>query len=554
MCSNCILWNGYYPENYNDAAVDQILNTIGTKGTDQRKLGVGSLWTYHLTDLNRMKQSMQKMLDLSLARNFPIFISLDGFQWWDNLKNLWNWWDPSDPATYNPENKNNVEWTSWNPNDAIKISWRSWGKQLRVKPHPNIASPAFIQANKDALKNLVPIIVNWYNNLPDNKKYLLGGVSFSQEVDIGVNYTYYKDGNSYLGKPESSDPDETNFLKDSVQLGYAAVKTAGLKSSGALTEDDLDTVVRNYIEELNSYAVSLGIPRHKIFNQVGGKGFAPFEHPSNLVFSTAKASITPHGNPGWSFYAGVAENAATYPALTEALNLSGNSLWGSPEYLPYKRDRQGWIDSLRNSLNFRNNKFINITSWEGILGGKDVYAPAVGAIRQVLNETPVCVLGTPQINRPIAVSGSQFTLNWTQSADTLATYINCANSPKLTNQGTFNPANIVVNQMTTETSFQKSGFNNGTYYCQVITDGCDPAKRTLSEIVSFTIGSSPSPTPKPIIPGDTNSDGKVNISDFGVWKTQYLTKTGLTADFNSNGKIDIGDFGIWKAEYLKTKI
>ncbi len=65
------------------------------------------------------------------------------------------------------------------------------------------------------------------------------------------------------------------------------------------------------------------------------------------------------------------------------------------------------------------------------------------------------------------------------------------------------------------------------------------------------------PTKVPTIPpkklGDANGDGKVNLLDFGTWKTEYLTKTGLNSDFDKNNKVNIADFAVWKAEYLKTK-
>ncbi len=58
---------------------------------------------------------------------------------------------------------------------------------------------------------------------------------------------------------------------------------------------------------------------------------------------------------------------------------------------------------------------------------------------------------------------------------------------------------------------------------------------------------------KCIFTGDANGDGKANLLDFGTWKTEYLTKTGLNSDFDKNNKVNIADFAVWKAEYLKTK-
>ncbi len=53
--------------------------------------------------------------------------------------------------------------------------------------------------------------------------------------------------------------------------------------------------------------------------------------------------------------------------------------------------------------------------------------------------------------------------------------------------------------------------------------------------------------------GDANADGKINIADFAIWKTEYLTKNGTKSDFDKNGKVTIADFAIWKTEYLRLK-
>ena len=50
--------------------------------------------------------------------------------------------------------------------------------------------------------------------------------------------------------------------------------------------------------------------------------------------------------------------------------------------------------------------------------------------------------------------------------------------------------------------------------------------------------------------GDANRDGAVNLVDFGIWKTEYLSGIKNKADFNKDGSVNLVDFGIWKGEYL----
>ncbi len=52
----------------------------------------------------------------------------------------------------------------------ILIPWFVALHKLRWKP-PDVGSPAFLQAQVEALNILVPPIASWYNSLPDNKKY-----------------------------------------------------------------------------------------------------------------------------------------------------------------------------------------------------------------------------------------------------------------------------------------------------------------------------------------------------------------------------------------------
>ncbi|MBU4210066.1 hypothetical protein KKC08_00145 [Patescibacteria group bacterium] len=60
--------------------------------------------------------------------------------------------------------------------------------------------------------------------------------------------------------------------------------------------------------------------------------------------------------------------------------------------------------------------------------------------------------------------------------------------------------------------------------------------------------------------GNANCDTKINISDFAIWKTEYLKyrdqplpANNYNSDFNCDQKVTISDFAIWKTEYLKTR-
>jgi hypothetical protein len=50
-----------------------------------------------------------------------------------------------------------------------------------------------------------------------------------------------------------------------------------------------------------------------------------------------------------------------------------------------------------------------------------------------------------------------------------------------------------------------------------------------------------------LIPGDYNRDGRVNNTDYGVWRGAFGTSGAtLAADGNGNGVVDAADYVIWR--------
>lgn len=80
----------------------------------------------------------------------------------------------------------------------------------------------------------------------------------------------------------------------------------------------------------------------------------------------------------------------------------------------------------------------------------------------------------------------------------------------------------------------------------------------------INISPTPTPTPPltstPLKPGDVNGDQKVNLTDYSLWKEQFIlgelgTKDlSSSADFNQDKKVNILDYGIWKQEYLESLV
>lgn len=385
----CCPWNWQTPDQITEGAVDEIIQKVGVVPSATNKyLGIGIIIPYlespcpsDICNGNDV-QTIQKVLDISLKKDMPVLIKLDGFSWWETRPDLWNWWDPTKPG-YNPENINNVEWTSWDASSsATKIAWRNWGHQIRVKPHPNLGSLTYIAEKKHKLKQLLPIIKNWFVNLPPAKKYLFAGVVLDNELSVGVNFTYYPHGNDYLNQPIAQDP--FHYLDPNAglsfgfeQLGYAAVKSYGIKSFGTLTASDLNEVIKRHSEMLAQTAADAGLPKDKVF--VHGLGNITPNNPDLFSYGSI---INQNSTAGWSMYE-YANNPSLAPGLSKTL-IQTDQPWGAVEWLPTKaQSEQDWQQALENTLNFKNNKLVALYNWEGMSTNQN----ALQAIRNVLGIT-----------------------------------------------------------------------------------------------------------------------------------------------------------------------
>ncbi len=522
------LWNMNNQSRINATAVNDIIDKIGTRGNSSgtRKVGVGVLVFYNRYDIANIEQSIDNLLVTSQITDIPIFISLDGFQWWDKYPEIWNWWNPS-AVGYNPNNINNVEWTCADSSCAINMSWRNWGSEFLTKPHPNLASPTFINHQKTILGILIPKITNWYKQLPADKKWLFGGVSLEVEADIGGNYYYYPNGIN----PNTPNPGPG--IAKSTQLGFAAIKSLGL--AGGITQSNLNAVIKYYLDSLDQFAYDQGIPRNKIFNHVGGTDLYPgWVNKPNLVFQNSSSAITQFGNPGWSFYGDITSNPQNYPGLTNALNQIGNIEWASPEWLTDASNYTNWVTSLRNSLNFRNNRFINIANWEGMARDKQY---VLDAIKTVANEAPSCWVTSPSIDS-INTSNLSTVFNWQKGSNNNSIHLYISNKNEFNTSGILNVLNISNLLVTNVSTATFNYLKNGQYYWQLVADGCSNQRKIING--SFEITISPTITPTPIASlGDYNHDGTVDLVDFSIWKTKYLA-----------GQATLVDFTVWKSAYL----
>lgn len=369
-----IIVNGIAPT---PESFDEVASVFG-KTTDRKTaIGVGFILSYFQMSPEAAAERLKKYFSLSEQFDLPVMVQLDGEQWWDNRPDLWNWWDDKKPG-YNPENRKNVEWTAWTPDSAVKIGWRNWGRQLRVLPMPNLMSPAYRDACHIEMGKLIPIVIEWWNSLPKEKKYLLVGIKMGWESAIGVNNWYYPNGNSLLNQPEKNDPIyglTTDSLPDRgvTAIGYASVSKLGLANSGQLKEEQLTKVVQLHLEDLCKFAADHGVPRDRLFTHCGG-----WSQGETLY----TAAINKYSCPGWSFYKYAVDPKADITAM-KTLESSDAPYWGAVEWLLQgDHTKEQWKSALKNTMSDNRIRYMCIYNWRGIKNNVN----CISAIKEIIQK------------------------------------------------------------------------------------------------------------------------------------------------------------------------
>jgi hypothetical protein len=354
---------------------EQVARTTGGRSPEHIGIGIAAIFSYLNQPREQTKRDLSEFLALSEEFNIPVVVQLDGEQWWEGRPDLWNWWDPKSPG-YDSANRENVEWYGWGPQYAMKIAWRNWGRQIRVLPPPNFMSKRYRDACHEEMRIFVPLVLQWWRRLPAERKGLFIGIKLGWESAIGVNSFYLPDGNALLGRPEADDPQvvlkgERVPDRGVAAIGYAAVTTAGLATSGTLKEADLATIVARHLKDLCGLAAKLGVPREKLFTHVGGW------KEEELLYD---AALNRYTCPGWSFYRH-AIDASKDKGVQRVLSRSDAPYWAAVEWmLMDDSSATDWHDALMRTLAIPKCRYLCIYNWSGI---RDNHG-AVEGIRAVL--------------------------------------------------------------------------------------------------------------------------------------------------------------------------
>lgn len=110
----------------------------------------------------------------------------------------------------------------------------------------------------------------------------------------------------------------------------------------------------------------------------------------------------------------------------------------------------------------------------------------VGSFTIKPGESTTCIATAATLNQP-EVNGSKVTLGWTKGENISATYIGISTSKEVNTDGTLKKLDVVNDATGKKTQFIRDNLPPKTYYWSVISDGCRPTQRKVSEIGSFEI-------------------------------------------------------------------
>lgn len=334
----------------------------------------------HDCDSGETERSIRAFLNACEELKVPCGITLDPYQFWYE-SNLWNWFDPENSrlrsekyrkcrmdklfqhecykylGTCKNNNNNKNSRTTSN-----KKQWRNWGSQFRMPtPQPNIASPQLLEKVAKGIEDAVNAVKSWY----ETSKYrdLLVSLKIAEELDVGANFYYYPEGNSYRTKSTDNDPkygpDWSQGLSGGLEpMGFNMLRTLKLRvDGGPPTRDEIKIGVQHYFNTSLQAALKVWpelIDLDILFTHGGLCG----DH----LIPWASAMVDP-SSPAYSFYLSKSKspldgNAELIQRLTSYDPTRKRFAVG--EYFCTdcaRNSTQDWLDSLNNVFLVHNETF-----------------------------------------------------------------------------------------------------------------------------------------------------------------------------------------------------
>ncbi len=470
-----------------------------TVGNDTRRLAWSALLEYMNfpkdTPSSESKYAIQarRIMEIAEEEDLPVFMPLNGVQWWDEQPELWNYWDKDgnqipgcmndnysscgfkklrDPSYrkrfidgYNPDNKFNVDWKDWE--NPMGFSTRNWGGgDVLVAPSPNIIGRDFSRVNKERFLIILQEISKQIEKWNEKKKgYLFAGISVGTEVTLN-------------GAIEQGD---ANFKP----FGYRAILDM-FGTQKDWSKDELHEmrkkILSKYFVDMARIAASQGFPKQRIYSHVWSEA----EEGDTKYTDAIGASITLFSRPGMSLY-GKAESPMDFKLLKDTVINNGYISWAAPEFSPLIKETSNWQKALNNTLNnpIESAKLIDIYNERDIDAG-----PAIAQIKTVLSETyekehcfvSEIISNTP--NRSINPAIIVWNNLESDAGESQAFYL-WKNTPPRQIESPFKRVSVPL--ANTSVTLNEMNLETGLYWWLVKRSGCDDKKWTTSTPKYFIV-------------------------------------------------------------------
>jgi hypothetical protein len=76
-------WSPTNPDSITQASFDNIINTVGTRGSSSRRLGISVQLPVFFTPESGVSAFLQKLLSMCETNDMPVAFTLDPFEFWE---------------------------------------------------------------------------------------------------------------------------------------------------------------------------------------------------------------------------------------------------------------------------------------------------------------------------------------------------------------------------------------------------------------------------------------------------------------------------------------
>ncbi len=326
------LFNSGLPESSFEEHVENgiktLINRIGTSGNHKRKLAFMVSILGWATDNIPAQQLIEAAVNAAIKNDVAIYFFIPSTTGWQKRPDLWNYNDPNSTG-YNPNNKNNVEWSDWR-GSAYPHEYRDWGTPEELPPSMCYNCPVIKSEIRTIVINkILPILLKAVKKLADNNKaYLFAGVTIGDEQML-YNYEYTDSVNVALGQFMLANG------APKIRIGFNALTQKGFSQTNP--PQDFANVLAEVNMEFVAYWCKLlndgGVPANKIYTHIAaaaGYDGTPFLKFSNAPLRTA---FNNYSRPGFTTY--ITGNPNDLSLIYAELGRQGISNWGATEANPY---------------------------------------------------------------------------------------------------------------------------------------------------------------------------------------------------------------------------